>query len=109
MRLKDKVVLVTGAGQGMGRAIARCFVQEGATVIALDLNLEAAQESLAGLGGPSVARSLDVGSSAAVTALVDEVVATGLLIRRPTYEEAMFAAMNGAVAPSIDDVKEVFL
>ena len=63
MRLKDKVVLVTGAGQGMGRAIARCFVQEGATVVALDLNLEAAQESLAGLSGRSIARCLNVGDS----------------------------------------------
>ena len=51
MRLTDKVALVTGAGQGMGRAIARCFAQEGATVVALDLNLEAAQQSLDGLGG----------------------------------------------------------
>ncbi|NDP63646.1 SDR family NAD(P)-dependent oxidoreductase [Polaromonas sp.] len=76
MRLADKVALVTGAGQGMGRAIARCFIQEGAIVVALDLNLEAAQESLAGLGGRSMARSLNVADSAAVAAVVDEVVAT---------------------------------
>ena len=76
MRLTGKIALVTGAGQGMGRAIARCFAQEGATVVALDLNLEAAQESLAGLEGQSIARSLDVGDSAAVAAASDEVVAT---------------------------------
>ena len=75
MRLKDRVALVTGAGQGMGRAIARCFAQEGATVIALDLNLEAAQQSLEGLGGSSIALGLNVADSAAVAAVVDEVVA----------------------------------
>ncbi|MDB5731933.1 MAG: short-chain dehydrogenase/reductase, partial [Variovorax sp.] len=76
MRLKNKIALVTGAGQGMGRAIARCFAQEGAIVVALDLNLEAAQQTLAGLGGRSIARSLNVADSAAVAAVVDEVVAT---------------------------------
>ena len=75
MRLKDKVALVTGAGQGMGRAIARCFAQEGATVVALDLNLEAAQQTLEGIGGLSIARGLNVTNSAAVTAVVDEIVA----------------------------------
>ncbi len=79
MRLADKVALVTGAGQGMGRAIARRFAEEGATVVALDLNLEAAQQTLAGLAGlagGSIARGLNVADSAAVTAVVEEVVAT---------------------------------
>ena len=75
MRLKNKVTLVTGAGQGMGRAIARSFAQEGATVVALDLNLEAAQLTLEGLGGLSIARGLNVADSAAVTAVMDEIVA----------------------------------
>lgn len=67
MKLKDKVALVTGAGQGMGRAIARQFAAEGAIVVALDLNLEAAQQTLA--------RALNVADAAAVNALVDEVLA----------------------------------
>ncbi len=75
MKLKDKVALVTGAGQGMGRAIAQCFIAEGATVVALDLNLEAAQQTLAGLEGKSIARCLNVVDSGAVAAVVDEVVA----------------------------------
>jgi len=74
MRLTGKVVLVTGAGQGMGRAIARRFAQEGATVV--DLNLEAAQQTLDGLGRYSIARQLNVADSAMVKAVVDEAMAS---------------------------------
>ena len=74
MRLKNKVALVTGAGQGMGRAIARRFAAEGATVVALDVNLEAVQETLAGLGGKSIARKVNIANSAEVAALVAEVM-----------------------------------
>lgn len=56
MKLKDKVALVTGAGQGMGRAIARQFAAEGAIVVALDLNLEAAQQTLEGCGASTFPR-----------------------------------------------------
>lgn len=75
MKLTGKVALVTGAGQGMGRAIARRFVAEGATVVALDLNLQAAQQSLDGLAGPHLALALNVADSAAVNAAVEEVLA----------------------------------
>lgn len=37
MRLKNKVALVTGAAKGLGEAIVRRFVEEGATVIAVDM------------------------------------------------------------------------
>ena len=75
MKLKDKVALLTGAGQGMGRAIARQFAAEGAIVVALDLNLEAAQQTLQGCGEQHLARALNVADAAAVNALVDEVLA----------------------------------
>ena len=75
MRLNQKVALVTGAGQGMGRAIAQRFASEGAIVVALDINLAAAEETLKSHPGKSIARSLNVADSAAVAALVDEVVA----------------------------------
>jgi NAD(P)-dependent dehydrogenase (short-subunit alcohol dehydrogenase family) len=75
MRLNQKVALVTGAGQGMGRAIAQRFAAEGAIVVALDINLAAAEETLKNYPGQSIARSLNVADSAAVAALVDEVVA----------------------------------
>jgi 2-keto-3-deoxy-L-fuconate dehydrogenase len=39
-RLKDKTALVTAAGQGIGRAIAEMFVEQGASVIATDINAD---------------------------------------------------------------------
>ena len=43
MRLKGKVAIITGAGQGIGEAIARRLAQEGAAVVIADVNLETAQ------------------------------------------------------------------
>lgn len=77
MKLNGKVALVTGAGQGMGRSIARLFVEEGAIVVALDLNLEAVEETIGANNpeGTSMARSVDVTDSVAVRAVFDEAVA----------------------------------
>ncbi len=40
MQIKDKVVVVTGSASGIGLALVQRFVQEGARVIASDLNAE---------------------------------------------------------------------
>jgi 3-oxoacyl-[acyl-carrier protein] reductase len=73
MRLAGKVAVVTGAGQGMGRAIAQRFADEGATVVAVDLNEEAARQTLQGKPGKHLARSSNVADSAAVDALFVEI------------------------------------
>jgi 3-oxoacyl-[acyl-carrier protein] reductase len=74
MKFSNKVVVVTGAGQGMGRAIARTFAKEGASVIAVDINQDAATETISeGGAGKSIARALNVGDSAAVKKLFAEI------------------------------------
>ncbi len=76
MKLKDKVALVTGAGSGIGRAIAALFSQEGAHVVVNDLSETAARETVEVLGAAgSGARAIraDVADSAQVKAMFAEI------------------------------------
>lgn len=76
MKLEGRVALVTGAGSGIGRAIAMLFAEEGASVIVNDVVLEAAQKTIAEMGpagAHSVAMKADVSSSAEVKAMFAEI------------------------------------
>jgi 3-oxoacyl-[acyl-carrier protein] reductase len=76
VKLKDKVALITGAGSGIGRAIATLFAQEGARVIVNDLKENAARETVEALGAAgSGARAIgaDVADSAQVKAMFAQV------------------------------------
>ena len=76
MKLKDKVALITGAGSGIGRAIATLFAEEGARVIANDVNEKAVRETVEALGAArSGARAIraDVADSGQVKAMFDQV------------------------------------
>ncbi len=66
MKFSDKVVFVTGAAQGMGLAIVQRFAAEGASVVAADINGEAAAKAVAGLGERGLAVSCNVADSASV-------------------------------------------
>jgi len=69
-RLADKTCLVTAAGQGIGRATAERFAQEGARVVATDINAA----TLATLAGMET-RRLDVTDAAAIAGLFTELPA----------------------------------
>jgi len=72
-RLKDKVVIVTGAADGLGLAISETFAAEGASVVMADVNeskCQAEAEKLVKQGFSVDAVSCDVGKSEAVQAMV---------------------------------------
>jgi len=73
--LQDKVALVTGGGSGIGAAIASAFAAKGARVAVVDLNLDAASEQAANIGGESRGFGCDVSDPASVTTTVDAVAA----------------------------------
>ncbi len=74
MEIKDKVAVVTGAGSGIGRALAQGFAARGAAaVVCTDLNADNAGETAAMLGDVGSSAGLDVADEAAIEALVKDV------------------------------------
>ncbi len=77
MEFKEKAVIVTGAAQGIGLAIAKAFVRQGARVVNADINKERglqATEELASSGGEVTFFHTDVAEAADVQNLVSETV-----------------------------------
>ena len=75
-RFVNKVVIVTGAGGGIGSAISRRFAEEGAFVVVSDVNREAASEVSASIqrhGGSGVAIAADISKRAECHDLIEQV------------------------------------
>ncbi|CAI0847681.1 Cyclopentanol dehydrogenase [Serratia rubidaea] len=76
MRFDDKVVIITGAGNGMGEAAARRFAAEGATVVLADWAKEAVDAVAASLpAGKAHAVHIDVSDADAVETMMNEIAA----------------------------------
>lgn len=71
--LKDKVVIVTGAGGGLGKAFAKAFAKAGAKVAIADINADGAVQTSREIEG-SIAVTVDVTSEESVNAMAQKVV-----------------------------------
>lgn len=77
MLLENKVAVITGAGSGFGEATAKLFAREGAAVVAVDINADAAQavvDAITAEGGRATAVAADVSDPEAVRAFIDKAV-----------------------------------
>jgi NAD(P)-dependent dehydrogenase (short-subunit alcohol dehydrogenase family) len=100
MRLRNKVALVTGAGAGIGKAIAETFAKEGAKVVVNDLNADTAQAVADGIkkgGGTAAFVQADVSKESDAVKIVKFTVDTygsldilvnnaGIELIKPTHE-----------------------
>jgi pyridoxal 4-dehydrogenase len=112
MKLEGRVAIVTGAGQGIGRAIAGKLRAEGASVVVADKNAETAEKTAAEIGG--TAHVTDVSDPDQVSALVaaaasqfgtiDILVNDAAIVPFVPWEELDFAEWRRVMAVNIDGV-----
>ncbi|MFC9833691.1 SDR family NAD(P)-dependent oxidoreductase [Rhodococcus sp. NPDC127530] len=72
-KLDNKIAIVTGAGQGIGKAIAQRLAFDGATVVVTDIDEVSAKEAASALGGDSIGLRTDVTDRRSVNEMVDSV------------------------------------
>src|SRR4051812_32819231 len=71
-----RIVLITGAGSGLGRGLSICLAEEGHSILATDLHLESARETAAQIeaaGGAAAAHRLDVASEEDINRLMRDI------------------------------------
>ena len=88
-KLQHKTALITGAGRGIGRAIAECFAREGARVAIADIDLDTASATAAEIGSGALDLAMDVSSKASVLAgtsrVLDEFGQLDILVNNAGY------------------------
>ncbi len=73
LNLKDKVVIITGAAGGLGKAFALAFANEGAKVAVCDKNIKGATETAQEIGNDAIAIEVDVANEASTQAMAQVV------------------------------------
>jgi 3-oxoacyl-[acyl-carrier protein] reductase len=96
--------VVTGAGRGIGRAIAARLAQDGFSVLATDIDGAAAAETAALLGPGTTAATLDVTRRADVAALLDEIEDLAVVVNNA----GIAAGMQGVAEVSLAEWRRLF-
>lgn len=107
--LNDKVILITGAAGGIGRATAVAAAREGARVAVADLNFEGAQETaslIAEAGGTALALRVDISVSSDVDAMVAAVVERFSRLDGAFNNAALAQWQCGAASKKIGEISE---
>jgi len=103
--MDQRRVLITGAGSGLGRALAFCFAENGWRVACADIRLDRAQDSarlITEFGVGAMALQVDVGDDAAVEEMRDEILAAwdGVDV---VVNNAGVAAAGGMAETTLED------
>jgi 2-keto-3-deoxy-L-fuconate dehydrogenase len=104
--LKGKSAVITGGGSGIGRAISVLFAKQGAFVHVIELNVEAAAETLSEIntaGGKAVAHSCDVSNQSRVMEIFQQIGEIDILVNN-----AGIAHVGKADATSEEDFTRIF-
>ncbi|WP_037679008.1 SDR family oxidoreductase [Streptomyces griseus] len=101
MRFKDKVIIVTGAGQGIGEGYARALAAEGSRVVVAELNEEQGQRVAKEIGDALFVRT-DVADPASAEALIDTVMREFGRIDHLVNNAAIFHGMRREGIVTVD-------
>ncbi|VWX37594.1 SDR family oxidoreductase [Exiguobacterium oxidotolerans] len=102
MRVSGKVIIVTGAASGMGKAMAELFAAEGAHVVVSDIHYAGAQEVAEAItknGGTAIAIETNVAEEGAVRQLIDETLST--------YGKLDILVNNAGIMDGMEGVEDV--
>lgn len=102
MRVSGKVIIVTGAASGMGKAMAELFAAEGAHVVVSDIHYAGAQEVAEAItknGGTAIAIETNVAEEGAVRQLIDDTLST--------YGKLDILVNNAGIMDGMEGVEDV--
>ncbi len=106
LELKDKVVIVTGAGSGIGKAVALRFASEGASVFLFERDAESGEAVVAQIreaGGVAENRQVDIASLESVKVAVDSIGSIDILVNN-----AGIAAIGNVEDTTPDDMDRLY-